>query len=738
MSNFRSSPGKSLILPAALLFLQACDSASTSVPQPPALGTESSALASAALSFKEHNVVNASSPDDYDGDYHPSLTIDGDLDSDSRWSSQGTDQTLVLDLGTVEDVGGLLIAWYKGDSRTAYFDVDTSVNGSSWQSVLSGGTGSGSGLQPVSLQASSAQYVRIIGRGNSSSDWNSILEVKVTTDQVSTPAPQSCNDMDNLTIESATSSDSYDQAYSPVLAIDDNLGTDSRWSSNGDGNSITFDLGQTSTVRRLATAWYKANTRTAFFDVETSLDNSNWQLVKVMASVQGTQGMVNIDVDESEARYVKIVGRGNSESAWNSLIEAEVYGCGNVDNASPAVPPVTVPPVTVPPVTPPTTPPTAPPTTPPTSPTPSGNGNIVFNGTFENSLSGWAQVEPATGSGDSYEGAGAGKVSSSGALSQDVFLVPGSQYSFSAWIQGNPTIGIDVGGQTYSVSGSGTDSSYSLVTFEFASGNSDTGRVFLQASSSSDSQRADNIEVIKISGNSGTTVNPNTVFDFSIWDVEGESPITRDGNLQYDALEQCVITPNGNGCRHEQKIRESERYGLTEQYERFAADIQPFLSDGSETIVAQHHPQATGTLSALYVTDREDPWPDVDNGVASDGIFDLVATIRKPGSTSNNSVVFGTIKSGQSFRYEVINDHGVLTMTALGKTYTVTSADSSASYFKFGNYQQAREPVSGERIDLPKPHGDDARAKFLDYYDDLGLTQSSVVFRNVEYFRSID
>jgi len=717
-----SNISKRLILSVIpLLALQACDSDSSSVQSTVFEADLSSVVAatSAALSYSEIEVVNATSSDEYDDDYNPGRSIDGNLNDQSRWSSLGTSQSLVLDLGNVQNVGGLLIAWYKGDSRVAYFDVDTSVDGSAWQSVLSDGSGSGSGLQPVSMQNSNARYVRIIGKGNSSSSWNSILEVKVTGSAVSAPPVVSCTDMDNLRIESASSADTYHESYSPVLVIDNNLDPGSRWSSNGDGNSITLDLGQASTVRQLATAWYKADVRTAFFDVETSLDGSNWQLVRSSASVQGTEDLVTIGIEESAARYVRIVGRGNSASSWNSLIEAEVYGCGNIEEPGPLSPPV---PPTAPPTSP---PPTAPPTTAP--PTSNGGVNVVFNGTFENSLSGWAQVEPASGSAEAYQGQGSGKVNSSGSISQNVFLIPQSRYRFSARIQRNVSVGVNVGGQVYSASGTGTDSTYSLVTFEFDSGNADSGRVFAQASSSSDSQRVDNIEVIKISDNTNGTppVDPNSVFDFTIWDVEGESPITRQGNLEFNALEQCVITPNGNGCRHEQKVRQSERYGLTEQYERFAADIQPFLSNGSETIVAQHHPEATGTLSALYVTDRQNAWPGVENGVASDGVFDLVATIRIPGSTSNDSVVFGTVTSGQSFRYEVVNDHGVLTMKALGKTYKVTSADSSSSYFKFGNYQQAREPVSGERIDLPKPHTAEARQKFLNYYTFEASTSSA-------------
>ena len=266
----------------------------------------------------------------------------------------------------------------------------------------------------------------------------------------------------------------------------------------------------------------------------------------------------------------------------------------------------------------------------------------------------------------------------------------------------------------------------------------------VKASPSLNDSRIDNIKIVKISNNptvGSPPADPNTVFDFTIWEVEGESPVTRDGLLAFNALQQCVITPNGNGCRHEQKVQTSERYGLTEQYERFSANIEANLSHGAETIVVQHHPQDTGTLSALYISDNnlQGVITNVENGIASDGIFDVYVTVRKPDGTRENDIVVpGTVSSGEVFHHEVINDHGRMTMRGLGNTATVTSADSSSSYLKFGNYQQARNAFTRARLELNKPHPPKTRVTFLDYYAANGFTQSTVIFRDVFYQRIID
>ena len=380
---------------------------------------------------------------------------------------------------------------------------------------------------------------------------------------------------------------------------------------------------------------------------------------------------------------------------------------------------------------------------------------VVLNGTFENDLEGWTELEPALTTAQAFEGNGGAKLNNSGSVSQRVFLEPSSIYRLTAWIEGDPTVSVLVDGRTVSVSGTdtlctqcGNGTEFVPVTLEFETGNADFGEVSVTASASASDSRVDNVSVYKISNNpvvGPQPVDPNTVFDYSIWALEGDNPITRDGLLAFHALEQCVVTPNGNGCRHEQKIQTSARFGLTEQYERFSADINATLSPGSETIVAQHHPEGTGTLTALYLSDTSTPveYPNVVNGVPNDGIFDVYVLIRNglvdaDGTVLNDAFILGTIESGDTFNFEVINDHGEITMTGLGRTGTVTSADSSNSFFKFGNYHQARDPVNRERIVLEKPLDDAAKPLFRAYYSSYNITESTLVFSDVYYERVID
>lgn len=213
----------------------------------------------------------------------------------------------------------------------------------------------------------------------------------------------------------------------------------------------------------------------------------------------------------------------------------------------------------------------------------------------------------------------------------------------------------------------------------------------------------------------------------SNWDIEGYDPIV--GNtMVFDALAAQHVTPNGNGWRHELKIKSDLRVAMTEVYEDFQANITANLSDGSKTIVAQHHASDTGTIMKLYVSDTSESG--FEDSIAVNGVFDVYVRLAKEDGSGEEKKALGTIRSGDSFDFQVINDHGTVTVSALGETFTLTIEDSSESYLKFGNYLQAQDPVTREDVDS----SDD----FEQFYIDQGITTSVLTFKNLSYVRDVD
>ncbi|MCF6404103.1 PQQ-dependent sugar dehydrogenase [Chitinophaga filiformis] len=107
--------------------------------------------------------------------------IDNDLNT--RWSASGNGQWIQFCLGNTASVTGVDIAFYKGDTRRALFDVLVSPDGANWTNAATGLQSSGTSLnfESFTFAARTAKYVRILGHGNSVNEWNSYAEVKIKT-----------------------------------------------------------------------------------------------------------------------------------------------------------------------------------------------------------------------------------------------------------------------------------------------------------------------------------------------------------------------------------------------------------------------------------------------------------------------------------------------------------------------------------------------------------------------------
>lgn len=102
--------------------------------------------------------------------------------------------------------------------------------------------------------------------------------------------------------------------------------TSTRWSANGDGQWIQYDLAAQKMVGMVKIAWYNGASRRSRFEIQVSSDGSNFSPVYSGESSGSTSGRETYDFTDVSARYVRILGHGNSSNLWNSISETEVYG----------------------------------------------------------------------------------------------------------------------------------------------------------------------------------------------------------------------------------------------------------------------------------------------------------------------------------------------------------------------------------------------------------------------------
>jgi len=262
-------------------------------------------------SMTEYAIAAVSSGD---GDGDGELAADGD--TQTYWRAEGGDAWLVYDLGASKKFNQIDLAWYKADERTYPFELLVSQNGLTWSSVYSGEStyGVDSAYEAVTFNRVEARYVKLIAEDGyhalaGDGDEAALREMRVATPYY----PVSEVRMSN--------GSSTPGRY----AIDGHA--DTMWTAEGDGMWIEFDLGTALPVAGVGTAWHRGNERFQYYDILLSVDRTNWTTVFAGSSSGTTNAMEDVPFTPTNARYVRIVGHGNSLAGnkWNSLTEAVVY-----------------------------------------------------------------------------------------------------------------------------------------------------------------------------------------------------------------------------------------------------------------------------------------------------------------------------------------------------------------------------------------------------------------------------
>ena len=120
---------------------------------------------------------------------------------------------------------------------------------------------------------------------------------------------------------------STSDANVPGNTVDNNLAT--RWSGDGDGTWIRYDLGSTKTVGHVGVAVYNGNARRNRFELQVSTDNATWMPVFNGESSGTTTAEETYDFADVPARYVRYFGHGNigaTNPTINSVTEVSIFG----------------------------------------------------------------------------------------------------------------------------------------------------------------------------------------------------------------------------------------------------------------------------------------------------------------------------------------------------------------------------------------------------------------------------
>jgi hypothetical protein len=140
--------------------------------------------------------------DDDDNDSVFAKLLDNDYDT--KWEEEGFGSFIQADLGSVESVCNVGIAWDKGDERSYNFVISTSDDGTTFTDALRGtSSGSTEALETYDLSDGESRYIRVTVFGNNDDnnddhDTAAINEIRIGT---STANSQSNNSSSNGQLE---------------------------------------------------------------------------------------------------------------------------------------------------------------------------------------------------------------------------------------------------------------------------------------------------------------------------------------------------------------------------------------------------------------------------------------------------------------------------------------------------------------------------------------------------------
>jgi len=308
-----------------------------------------------------------------------------DNNDDTRWSGEGDGAWIRYDLGDTYTVEEVDIAFYKGDERTATLDIQTSDDANTWTTVFSGTQATRTeDLQTFDVTDTDAQYVRIVGYGNTSNSWTSLVDVDITASDVDDGEPGNTDGGDNIALNKTATQSSTAYSGAAGRAVDGN--TSGAWAngsvthtSNESEAWWQVDLGAVSDINYI-NLWNRTNNccveRLSDYYVFVSDEAFESEDLSATLNQSGVSNYyfsgaagspTQIDV-YGTGRYLRVQLAGTNPL---SIAEFEVFG--ETDNSNPTPTPTpTVTPTPTPTVTPTPTPTVTPTPTPTVTPTPTG------------------------------------------------------------------------------------------------------------------------------------------------------------------------------------------------------------------------------------------------------------------------------------------------------------------------------------------------------------------------------
>lgn len=271
-------------------------------------------------------------------------TIDGFVDSGSRWSNQ-QDGSLVYSVGPGATfnptVKGVYVWMHRSHQRNSSISIDARVDSGNFYNVLPETPLPIVPItQPIFIPLTAGlsdplKHIRINGHGNSTNTWSSIAEIRYSTSTtppagVTVVNPVTSHLLGGNTLDSAMFqlNPGSTNGSNPVnWSIDQDASSLNYYAANGPG-TLYLDMGTTESLSALNLWMHRSNERTSVINLRawnegySPLQQNSITVNNFTVPMSGIFTPTQIVLPQPiAARYIEIDFSGNSNNSWNSIAE---------------------------------------------------------------------------------------------------------------------------------------------------------------------------------------------------------------------------------------------------------------------------------------------------------------------------------------------------------------------------------------------------------------------------------
>lgn len=258
----------------------------------------------------------------------------------TRWTTSQTQQpgqAFIVDLGASETFDRIELD--AGPSESDYpraYSIHVSSDGENWGSPVAQGTGT-SAVTDIELATQTARFVKITQEGRDNQFWWSIHELDISNTR-DTVANDQMAALDRSQWRLSSNNSQADLGN----AIDSDIA--SRWTTNQNqqnGQYMQIDLSKIVNISQIVMNTSGAGASELDYprglDVDVSADGQTWRTVSRAAGDAG--GITTIDIEQAQARYIKLIQTGADGFYWWSVHDINVFAktMASNENLAPSV-----------------------------------------------------------------------------------------------------------------------------------------------------------------------------------------------------------------------------------------------------------------------------------------------------------------------------------------------------------------------------------------------------------------